>query len=194
MALQDITNKIIDDARKEAERIESDAVAEAKRIMRDMEKMNKAYERQSDKETALIIEKREQAALSRIRREVQQIINARKRALVDAVLSNAQKHIAQSDESVYESFCKSIIDAVSTDVRAHVKQVRVPRSRVDFMRTFCKKEGITGDIVADDTIDAGMILVTDTVDYDGTLGRRLADMKYDLEAYIARTLFNEQCA
>lgn len=189
MALQDITTKILDDAKKQATQIARSAVSDAKCIAQDGEKANKAYERQSDQETAQIIESRERTALSRARRGARQIINTQKRSLIDSVIADACAQIVDADDMMYTAFLTRLLDAVDGDVRAQIVEVRAPRERLEISQNICKKSGIMGRVVADDSVAAGMILISAEADYNLTLSRRIADLSREMEAKIAKDLF-----
>lgn len=189
MALQDITTKILDDAKKRATQIARTAKDDVKRITQDGERANKAHERQSDQETAQIIESRERTALSRARRGAHQIISAQKRTLIDHVLADASAQIIGADDVTYEAFLSQALDAVDKDVRGKITEIHAPQKRLDVSQRICAKMGISGVVVADDAVDAGVILVSKDADYDVTLHRRITDMSQDIEAEIAKSLF-----
>ncbi len=188
MALHDITTKILDDAKKQVAQIKRTATREAKRIIQEAEKANKQYEVRSDHETKQELERRERTALSQARRQAQQIVNARKRQLVDEVLRDAGAQIAQADDDAYTAFCEKLLVAVPQDLRAQVTRVRAPQSRVALTERICAAAGIQAAVVADATVVAGMVLESGNVDYDLTLRQRIADERQTLEATIAQTL------
>ncbi len=189
MALHDITKKIIDDAQSQAADIMRGAVTSVKEITQEAEKINKAHERQSDQETAQIIEARERTALSRARREAQKIIGAKRRELIDSVLAGVVKKISGADESQYREFVGGLLNTVDQAVYQDISEVRVPQSREVLMREVLAQKGIDAKVVADDAITAGMILVSQKADYDMTLERIMTDSAQELEQEIARILF-----
>jgi len=192
MALHDITQKILDDANAEAQRIRRDAKAQIKRIIADAEAQKKARERASDQETERIIAQRERAALSRARRGAQQAIAAAKRAAIDDVLARVRAAIVDADDARYAQFLTRFIAAVPEGERGAISAVRVPPQRRAVTQDVLAKTGITAPLTDDATIDAGVVLVGADADYDLTLARVLADRARELEAQITQKLFGTQ--
>lgn len=189
MALQDITTKILDDAQKEAAQIAQRASDDAARIASDAQAAKKAQERATDQETERVIEQRERTALSRARREAQQIVTNAKRAAIDAVVADARTQMVDADDALYTQFVQSLLATVPAEARAAMTEIRVPAARRAVSEKCLADAGFAAPIVEDAQIAAGVVLVGTDADFDLTVDRVIADRMQDLEAHTATTLF-----
>lgn len=187
MALQDITTKILDDGASRAQEIVKSTQGEVAALMHEAQEQQKKTENEHDIHISTLLDAMEHAALSHARRDARQTISNEKRILINQVKKDAVQNIVEADDAVYTSFLTHILS--DFDPATTLTEVRVPQSRIVLTKKVLTDMGVTAPLIADDAVDAGMVFIGDSADYDFTLERRMSDLTTELESMIVKNIF-----
>ena len=187
MAVKDITTKILADARKRVEEIESEAEKSIATIKENAQKKTAVHLTEIAEEEKNDHASVERAAVSRMKREARGRVGDAKRHAVERVITAISVQAAKSSDADYSTLLQELAQQVG-DAK-DITSISVPAGRVEVTKAFLAEHQITGDITEDETLHAGMILSSDTANYDMTLTRLIADKRKEIEPLIVEKLF-----
>ena len=108
-----------------------------------------------------------------------------KRTQVDAVFAEVTAEILALDAAAYAAFfAKQAAAIVGKNVE--VVSVEAPATRVAETEAILKEAGLTGSIVENAKLQAGLVVVAKDGVYDVTLGRLMSDVRAEVEMEITR--------
>ena len=188
MALKDIINTILSDAKKKAERIKEEAQGKIKEI--DKESKVKARE---EKEKVLAEAKKEEERIQDTARYEAKLLYrnellAKKQELISRVFDQALDKLAKQPEDEYSELLVSLL-----------KQAPTLKGKVEVLPAR-GKEKITGEaikkakkdfVLSDQVVEAkgGFVLKSPDIEIDNTFKALLKEKREELETKIARVLF-----
>lgn len=187
MSVTDIIAKIKSDAEDKISSIVKDTSARVTGIEKNAELLKEQLTADWEKKRDIEVERERQSILAQARQSAQIQVQTAKRKAVNVVLAKVYKNLCEESDVDYESRYKKIIQ--DTSIENNVVSVRAPKSRLDVTKKILEHTNIEATIVDDPSIDAGLLLVSENVQYDFTLKRLFIMRKPDLEVLIAKTLF-----
>ena len=199
MSLNDLTKKIINDARIEAEEIENNAGIQADKIIeeakaqlqKEKEKLAREAERMADEKYQNIV------TLSRI--EAKNKVLERKQSLIDEVFEQARKKLESMDNKTFRNFAMNLLAKFPPDEKTTLVVGKKHKSVItkDFVQQLNSlvKKNAKGSFVLSDREDPsvkdGFYLVTGDVRIDLTLDSIIHAVRGESEMDIIKTLFGK---
>jgi len=182
MALQDILKKIIEEAEARIAVMKADAEKEKEKLQAEskaleIKQLKEIQERQKKAEASLEQKTRAMAA-----RENSNKLLAIKQDIIMDALSQFCKKLEDSDDKVYESIIKPLIEKITLKKGT----IFVPKSRVAITTKLLNGRF---DIKADDTIGGGFLLTDGGAEIDCTFKNMVfSEFKDELTAFFAQKL------
>lgn len=186
MAIADLTEKILTDARQHVAEIEEDARQKLATIESDTEKQIQEMSVALKDKTRKRLADNERRVISTAKQEAKLELDKRKRAVLESVFETAFMELSSMSEQEYERFCASLLRSVPKTTAGVLRtsaQYVVPTKKA------LAKSGLTLTIEEDATVPVGFIIRGEKFEYNYTLEKILADKKSELEIPIAKILF-----
>ena len=122
----------------------------------------------------------ELVTVSRAKQAAKIAVQEAKRTEIDALFAAVEaKLIAQPADTYVAYFTKLVADAVPAD--ASISAVHAPAAREAETKQILGDNSLAGEIVADNTITAGVVVHTNDGVYDLTLTRLMGELRPELE-------------
>lgn len=198
MALDQITAKIIEDAKKERERILKSAAEEKSKII-------KASEEEAQRLRASILEKareeanmRRQTALIKSQMEHNKRMLAVQRKILDSIFTKAIETFPSLPVEKYKNMMQKVILSAIVDGTEEIRLNRSESARLgsDFwkqigeaLRSSGRKAGIK--TVIDDSVGDGFIVRGKHEQTDCRISTLIGSIKQELEIDVARLIFSD---
>ena len=167
MATQKVTEKIIQDAKKEAEEILDKFKEEADKIKDEYSKRTAAKRTQIEAEVEAVKTCEILRILSQNRLEFNKKFIQKKRTLVNDIIGNSLKELHTHQE--YLNFLKSLIKKSGDKAGDLLINKQDMKRYGTELEKFIKKEGLKYKIKADDEITGGLIIKKGKTTYLGSL-------------------------
>lgn len=199
MALEEITARILADARGEAERILAEARARAKEI-------KVRYAQQAEAESRRLLEEAERRAAEEKRRltsiarlESRKAVLTEKQSLVDEVFERAQAELGSLPRDKYLAWmARHITEFVDSE---HQELILSPSDRASIgqrlsaeVNDALKRQGKAGSVVLSEEtrpIEAGFFLRAGEIEINGSLKTLISSVREEVEPEIIGILFGE---
>jgi len=190
MPTQKVTEKILEDAKREAREILAKHKTEASNIVRDYEDRLARMKEQIDQE---VEEKKKieiMRALSQHRLELNKKLTEHKQKLIKATIDHTVKQLIEHEE--YLDFLKSLIK------KSGEKNGKLLLSKTDAKRyqealqKFADKNELNLKITSDDALRGGIILSREKTNHIGSLDIILELLSDELAILVSRELFQTQ--
>lgn len=197
MSLNDLTQKILNDARMEAEEIEKSASLQADAIVsnanseleKEREKLRKEAERLANEKYQNIV------TLSRI--EARNKVLERKQELINEVFAKVREKMDDMDAATFKTFAVSLLSKFPPEDKVILMVGKKQKSIInkDFVQKLnqqVQKKG--GSFVLSEResdFDNGFRLVTGDVQIDLSFDSILKSVREDMEMDIIKTLFGK---
>ena len=187
MSENTLIKKIKQEADVKAEAILAKAATEVEAIERESQSVVEAIA--SDEKVVLEKEKshRELVAVSKAKQAGNIALQQAKRNHIDAVFAEVHKNIADQSGAEYVSFFKTKAESILPE-KVEAAVVQAPEAKQDETATILKDLGISAEVEADSTIDAGFIVKAADGVYDVTLRRLFAENREALEMEVVRNV------
>ena len=187
MSITDITNKILDDASKEAELVIKNAEAKASEISNTTktlkENIKKEYSRQLEK----TLKENERRITSAAEQEVKLKIDNAKRTAVDNVFKTALSQLLSLKDEEYEDVVLSLFKKLPKETDG---KIIAPRERIDATENALKKAGLKYKVETTTKIKGGFIFLGENFESSFVFEEMLRNKKSALEVEVARILFS----
>lgn len=188
MSLKDITEKILDEARAEAKRIQKNTEAEVQSIHKETDNLTEELLTQQNVRLEETVRRTGEERVALYRQKVKARIDKEKRVLLDSAFQKALGRALENTDQMYMQM-KEIVQDIDVNGDGVVE---VPKGQT---KTFRKHIGSylpeTVKYVETQSMSAGCIIRTPSAEYDCTLENIMRDQKQSLEAEVARILFQE---
>jgi len=188
MALTDITDHILEEAKEQKAAIEAEARQEIERIQNETRAKKEEMKQTSDEWLQREMNHRREQARARAQREKQQKLEATKRERIDKVYADALSRLVNLDDSEYEQLITRLASELPADIDG---SVTVPATRNEETTQALKNAGVTLQTTASDDIDGGFIVHSDKAEYDYRFEYLVDQVRRDTELAVAETLFNQ---
>ena len=188
MAITDITNKIIEEARKRADILRADANTTAQHIAEETQEKKKKLEEVHQKNLAKAIEENKKKVELAAELEVKRKLDAQKRTLIDEVFALTAKELSSLSDRDYEEIIISLAQKLT---EKSAQTLRVPEQRKETTENAVKKAGVTyAAVQTDPNITGGFILDGKNFSYNLSFEEIIANKKSELEILVAKLLFD----
>ncbi len=187
MALTELTDKILEDAKQQAEHIRSAAEDEVARIKREAETAHARMKEEHKAELARTLADNEARVTGSAEKEVKTQVDAAKRALVDQVFSEALASLRDLSDDDYAAFILPYFKELPRDAKG---TLTVPAVREDVSKKLAKDAELSLEIKTSNDFFGGFVFAAEDVEYTCTFETILAGKKEELEAEVARILFS----
>jgi len=197
MALENIINRILDDAKKKADEIKGEARVEADRIADEARKKAKSLKDNILAEAEAEAKKEEKRILSLARLEAKNMVLAQKRAVINAVFDEVLKKLKSLTDDEYRDLIKKMLLKVGIEEGEELIVSPDDRKRInnDFLKEINKalrSQGKKGELRFSDEereIEGGFILKKGKVEFNNSFSVLVEAVREDLEPKIAENLF-----
>ncbi|MDO8886286.1 V-type ATP synthase subunit E family protein [Candidatus Oleimmundimicrobium sp.] len=197
MALEDIINRIINDAKKNAADIESEARAKAYSIMDEVKAKAKSAKANALAEAKDEAKKEEKRVVSLARLEARNTVLSQKRAVMDDVFNEALKQLKSLPDDKYCDLIKKMILRAVTEgdeelILSSVDKKKVGNNFINEINVALKTQGKKGELVfSKETrdIEGGFILKKGKVEFNNSFSALIEMVRESLEPKIAGILF-----
>lgn len=142
-----------------------------------------AHKKQLEKRLAHM----ELVALSRAKQAANIAIQSAKREEIDSVFITVKNELAHMAEDQYVAFFAARLKAI-LDGKVEVTSVYTAPGKEAEAKKILKEAGLDGDVAADKSISAGLIVHTKDGVYDATLSRMISDNKGAMEMDVVAVL------
>jgi vacuolar-type H+-ATPase subunit E/Vma4 len=187
MALEDITKKILEDARAEADVEISRAEAEVVRIEEETKALERVY---LADEKRMLEEKKSSKKRERIaayRQSAKKNVDAKKRILLDLVFEKASDSLASLSEESRRVSLDQMIETVREDVKEG--EMLVASRDENILKEILVSKNITLLVRVSNDVSDGCIIKAGGCEYDFRFSEVLCSKKRELEPKAARMLF-----
>jgi len=188
MAITDITEKILSDAKTEAEHIISGANTRVKEIEKETRKEKDSIKKDFDESMKRITEEKKGRTESTIKHNEDIITESSKRKAIEEVFTKALSSLNSLSKDDYVKIIKSKLEKLPKDT-SYVKCV-TPDGRKDETLAVLEDAGLDMEIETTDAFEGGCIVVANDSEFDFRFERLLGDKKKELEMDVAKILFN----
>tara|TARA_B100000508_G_scaffold74109_1_gene57690 strand:+ start:917 stop:1486 length:570 start_codon:yes stop_codon:yes gene_type:complete len=187
MSENTLIKKIKQEAEAKAEAILAVAATEVEAIERETKSAVAVIE--AEQKTALEKEKshRELVAVSKAKQAGNIALQQAKRSHIDSVFSEAHASIIGLSGSEYVAFFKAKAEVILPE-KVEAAAVKAPADKSSETAEILKSFGVSANVEADNSIDAGFILKTTDGVYDVTLRRLFAENRESLEMEVVNKI------
>ena len=188
MPIADIEDKILKDAIKKAGCIVDEAKNEARKINSEAEDLKKEILKEGADSLKKIIAENEKRVVSAANQEVQLLIAKNKRKMLDEVFDTALQKLLSLSDAEYKKMLKKILEKT---VGITDEKIFAPKEKVSVTEEVLKEMGLKNAVIPTSKFGGGIIAVGKNHEYNLTFENILADKKNSLEASVAKILFKE---
>lgn len=197
MSLEILKEKILNDAKAEAERIKQEAQAEADGIIKEAEAELERLRKKVDGDARRVAEERFQNIVSLARVEGKNQILAVKQRMIQEVFDSAWHHMTLLQKDRFRPFAKRLLalNPPQRDTRLMVGKKSAPMIDEAFIKEVNQELGAPGKFILvenDRGFDYGFYLITDRVEVDLTFRSVLSAVRDKLEMQIITNLFGKE--
>ncbi|MDY0235653.1 MAG: V-type ATP synthase subunit E [Gudongella sp.] len=182
--LENLTQKIVDDAKEKADEIKTNAdkkalVLVANRVKEANERKEKIISK-ATQEAAMMKERVVSSAELKIRDEKLVVKNI----ILDKVFEVAKKELLSINDKDYLNFVKSSLKEIEYSSDA---VLNVPKGKMESLKDL----GETIKVVENDSVESGFMIFDEDIIYNYTFRSLVDDIREEMEALIAQKLFEE---
>lgn len=199
MGIEVVRERILSDARKEAEQIINSARAEAGKILGEAEREISARSAKSEEKADAEAQKISNRAISSAKLEARLRILQEKRNGIDGVLEEVRSKLssmkpAESLDFIEKSLSRIRIPGGKYEIDCSERDLgRIEKKRLDEISNGISSDGEAVYIKKGHAarISGGFILRSESADYDFSIESILRSRRGDIEAKIVKSLFGE---
>ena len=188
MSVTKITSKIQTDAEAVAEQIAQQYMQKVtaidERVKVAMTELQRSYQARCEAGVA----RDRQETLAKVELGTQLALQQEKRNAVDAVLAKVFQRLQQENETAYQQRYEAILKRLPLQGKT-IRQVETAPGRVAVTERLLQDMDMPVSVIADESISAGLRVVTADQQFDCTLDQSFQAARPQLEIEIARTLF-----
>jgi V/A-type H+-transporting ATPase subunit E len=187
MPIADITDKILEDAKKEAEHIVSAAKEKASEIEKRLEGEKKDMAEENEKNIQKTLLENERRVISAANQEAKLQIDNAKRNKINEVFKTALENILSLPDKEYKTLLKGLLKNIQSGVEG---EIFAPKEKVTVTKETLKEAGLKNTVTPTDKFKGGIIIAREDFEYNLTFENILADKKNSLEVEVAKLLFD----
>jgi vacuolar-type H+-ATPase subunit E/Vma4 len=186
MALSDITQKIKSDAEEQASLIAKEAEIAVEEIAKEVEGKKEELTALHEEKVARRLKRNEEHIRQSAKRVGKQEVEAAKRAALNSAFEAAYEALVSLPEAKYEDMLTKLLRDVDAtdDVVVHA-----PENRLAETNAACKSAGLKAEIVADTSLEGGVIVLGKGFEYDLSFKKLMENKRDNLEIDVANILF-----
>ncbi len=190
--LDELRNKIIEDARKEAERIIREAEKKANEIIREAERKFRERVRREKEKIIQNAEIQAHIVLSDARRQARIIVSKAKYELIEEVFNKAREVINERKGfDIYQSIEKLLKETYEYIEPNEIAKIIVNEKDLDIANRVARSQNLKADILINNSILGGVIVETkDGKVVNNSYDVRLERAKTTLVPVLARILWS----
>jgi len=189
MALSDITQKILDDASKDAEAMLENAKERVAQIQEETEEKLKELQRQQEEKLQYTKDQTKQERKSSYKQKIKNLIDKKKRDLLDDVFTQVLEQMHKKTEDETKEFTQKMFSMLPNDLKD--VHVFVSMQHVQILKPVIQQFFPDVVIEGSDDIQGGCIVWGKEYEYDLTFDAILKNKRKELEVEIANMLFEE---
>ncbi len=188
MSISDITNKIIQDATKEADSILKEAENDVVKIEKELNERKKELKNEHEKEMESLARDNEKRVKSVAKREVKINIERVKREEVNKAYDLALQNMISFSENEYKDFLKKILSKIPSETKG---VFYCPKNREKETKDVMIDLGFKNKLSLSDDFAGGIIVLGDDFEYNFTFEQILKEKRGLIEAEVAKILFEK---
>ncbi|MEX0672911.1 MAG: V-type ATP synthase subunit E family protein [Candidatus Paceibacterota bacterium] len=189
MALNDITQKILDDARTHVTEIEKETIEEVAVIENENKKRKDQIKLEHDSRVEREAKHQRKQVISHSEQAKKRAVETTKRQHIDSVFADTHQKMIDLDGEKYQKMITSLLQELPENVQG---TLHAPSTRMAETKEALQSAGKGDlDIAEDSSLDGGFRISGKTADYDYSFARLIEDARDAHELTIASTLFGE---
>lgn len=182
MALQDILQKILDEAAEEVKRIEQETKDEQKKLEQESKKKEVAEKKNVEARKAFAIESLERKTEAMARREAKKQLLGAKHRIVIAAMNKFHDHLCGLKDEAYGAIFKQLFSKVENKKGT----VLVSKDRAELIK---KHVPSSLEVKADDSVKGGFVVHYCTSEVDNSFYNLVySEFRNDVETFFAQKL------
>jgi vacuolar-type H+-ATPase subunit E/Vma4 len=189
MSQTTLIEKIKNDAQQEVAEIQAESATAVAAIQSETEaevaNLQAAHEATLEKQK----EQLERVTLAKAKQAGNIAVQSAKRSQIDSILDAVKAELVEQTADDYVKFFNGHLSQV-VPKNVEVESVSAPTGRTEETNQLLTAAGLTGTVVTDPGIEAGLMIQAKDGVYDVTLARLLADKRPDLEALILQQVMS----
>lgn len=189
MALTDITDKIIAEARENANAIEEETRQEVERIQEETERRKQELKAASDQQLEREKQHRREQARARANQEKKRTIEQAKREHIERVYDDARDRLTQLETSEYTQLVTTLARELPVLENG---TAWVPAERSQETLQALTDAGVNLATTTTDRIQGGFIVETQKAEYDYSFESLIHEARQSAELDVASELFSSQ--
>ncbi len=201
MSLDNIIHKILADAQAEVKCIENEGLKEIEERLSKLKQEAEDYKERNLKKIYRIAAEEQQRLIITARLELRKQTLIEKQAILDKVFSEAFEKLKNLPEKEYlEYLFKLLINTVESGEEEMIlatKDAKIAEQLLKRANDYLKKEGkiakltLSNEVRSIEKFSGGVILKSGSIEDNNSLERLFQDARADLEAQIAKLLFED---
>ena len=200
MALEDIVNRVVGDAKKTADEIRDKARTEVAQATAEAKKKAESVKANVLAEAKAEAKREEKRVLSLARLEARNIVLSQKRTVIDAVFDEVIEKLKSFSDNEYRDLIKRMILKVASEgdeelILSSIDKKRVGNDFVDEVNAVLKAQGKKGELaLSKETreIEGGFILKKGKVELNNSFSALTEMARENLEPKIIGILFESK--
>ncbi len=200
MALEDIVNRVVGDAKKTADEIRDKARTEVAQATAEAKKKAESVKANVLAEAKAEAKREEKRVLSLARLEARNIVLSQKRTVIDAVFDEVIEKLKSFSDNEYRDLIKRMILKVASEgdeelILSSIDKKRVGNGFVDEVNAVLKAQGKKGELaLSKETreIEGGFILKKGKVELNNSFSALTEMARENLEPKIIGILFESK--
>jgi vacuolar-type H+-ATPase subunit E/Vma4 len=183
MSQNTLIEKIKQDAAATVAEIKSTGAAQVESIQREIETEVAELAKMHAVELEKTKTQMELVAVSKANQAGNIAVQSAKRAKIDSIFAAVTSDLEEQSSDNYVSFFVKYVTEI-VPKGSEVEYVQASSNRKEETEKILKDSGFSGEVKADQTIKAGLVLHTKDGVYDVTLGRLMNEMRAELEMIV----------
>lgn len=186
MALSDITDKILADARAQKDAIEAETRETIERMAQETATKKEQLKSASDEQLEREIQHRRERTRARAHQEKKRTLEKTKRSHIERAYDDAIKRLSTLERTKYAAMIASLAAELPPQTDG---TVLVPSARAEETTAALKESGVNIPATPTDVITGGFIVRTEAAEYDLSIESLVHGARQTAELEVARSLF-----
>jgi V/A-type H+-transporting ATPase subunit E len=187
MALSDITQKILDDAKKDAKELLLRTKKDVSRIEKDTKVKIEDLKQEQKQQLESIFAQAKQERISLYKQKIKNLIDGKKRALLDGVFNKALDQMSSISKKDHEAYVKKSLGNVPKGLQDVT--VWVGEQHEKYLRPLIENQLKNVSVQVSPDVQIGCIVQGSDFEFDMTFENQLQSKKKELEVEVASILF-----
>lgn len=186
MAISDLTEKILSDAKQFAVGVKDENDTKVSEIEKSTTDTVNSLTKESEGETKRILADNEERVISSAKQEVKIELDRAKRNALEATFVTAYKELVKLSDGDYEVLVEKLLKSLPAETKGKLSTSTKRRKSTE---TALGKVGLSLTIETDDSIEGGFTVEGSDYEYNYTFSKILENKKQELEIEVANILF-----